>query len=69
MHTLKESHVDELMKRTCFNEIVPNYNEINGYVVGCNYKKLKHLIDEFDVRDNDVWVTSYPKSGKRKLLI
>lgn len=66
---INNNDINELLKRTCLNEIVPNYDEINGYTVGCNYKKMKHLIDDFEVRDNDVWVSSYAKSGNCTRLL
>lgn len=56
--------LNELQQRTCFDEIVPNYNEVEGFVLGCGYKKAKTSIDNFEVLDSDIWVCTYPKSGK-----
>lgn len=64
MDTTNNNDIDELLKRTIFNKFVEKYTQVDGYSLGPKHEQFKHLIDNFQVRDNDVWVTSYPKSGK-----
>lgn len=57
MSTINNTNIDEVTNS------LQNYNIIDGYTLGCTYEKLRHLIDNFKVRDDDVWVTSFPRSG------
>lgn len=56
--------INELFKSTTINEYLPDINECKGYMLGYRYNEKKNEIDNFEVRDSDIWVTSYPKAGK-----
>lgn len=56
--------IEELLKRTALNPCIPRHCERNGYCLGCGYDDVKEEIDNFEINDSDVWVSSYPKTGK-----
>lgn len=39
------------------------YGTFKGTVLIDNFRKEQPRIEKFECRDNDVWVTSFPKSG------
>lgn len=63
MKKMGSTNIDELFQRTTINHIMPSFVEEDGFLMGCNYKKIKDRIDNLEVKDSDIWVTSYPKSG------
>lgn len=56
--------LDELFKKTCCNKYVPGIELIEGTVLGYRYNEMKEEIDNLEVNDDDVFVITYPKSGK-----
>lgn len=58
-----EEDLDDLRRRTCYSEHIPRYDVINGTVLGCGYVDIKSEIDNLVVKDSDIWISTYPKSG------
>lgn len=54
---------DMLLKNftNCFRS---GYVKSRGYVLPEFYKKYGQKVEEFEVRDDDLWVVSFPKTGK-----
>lgn len=63
MKKMDTTNIDELFKKTTINRLMPSFVEEDGFLMGCNYKNIKDRLDNFEVKDNDVFVASYPKSG------
>lgn len=40
-----------------------SYLLINGYTMPSQYKEKRHLLDNFEVFEDDIWVCSFPSSG------
>jgi hypothetical protein len=54
---------DMLLKNftNCFRS---GYVKSRGYVLPEFYKKYGQKVEELEVRDDDLWVVSFPKTGK-----
>jgi len=54
---------DILLKNftNCFR---PGYVKSRGYILPEYYKKFGQKVKELEVRDDDLWVVSFPKTGK-----
>lgn len=63
MKKMNGTNIDELFQKTTINRLTPSFVEEDGFLMGCNYKKMKDRIDNFEVKDSDVFVVSFPKSG------
>lgn len=59
-----DGEMGELLLRTFTNYFRPNYVKVDGCILPENYKQFADAIENFEVRDDDIWVCSYPKSGK-----
>ncbi|XP_043276423.1 luciferin sulfotransferase-like [Venturia canescens] len=55
--------VDRLLRETFTNEFRTGYINLKGFCLPAYYKKFANSIENFEVRDDDVWVCSFPKSG------
>lgn len=65
---MNSSNIDELIKSTSINDFLPGYNECKGYMLGYRYNENKDQIDNLEVRDSDIWVCTYPKTGNFNFL-
>jgi hypothetical protein len=54
---------DVLLKKftNCFRS---GYIKSRGYILPESYKKCGQRVEELEVRDDDLWVVSFPKTGK-----
>lgn len=57
------TNIDELLQKTTLNRFVPKLVDQDGFLMGCNYESIKERMDNLEVKDNDVWVSSFPKTG------
>ncbi|XP_044262681.1 luciferin sulfotransferase-like isoform X1 [Tribolium madens] len=39
------------------------YIPVEGFTLTDQFKQAKHQIDNFEVSDNDIWISTFPKSG------
>lgn len=46
-----------------------DYIKFNGYFIASQYKNFIDVIENFEVRDDDIWVCSFPKTGKSTEII
>ncbi|CAI6367788.1 unnamed protein product [Macrosiphum euphorbiae] len=52
------------VQNKCINSIDQSkFIKVNDVVLPVNYKKFEQCIEDMDVRDDDIWVCSYPKTG------
>lgn len=56
--------LDRLAVETLTEKARTNYVWINGVYLPEEYKKIADAVENFEVRDDDVWVCSFQKSGK-----
>ncbi|XP_046590004.1 luciferin sulfotransferase [Neodiprion lecontei] len=66
MHLQIEQFSDEikdLMKTVYQNPFRGDFVKVNGVTMPEKYEKLADAIENFQVRDDDVWVCSFPKTG------
>lgn len=43
--------------------LVSGYVNCNGYMLTDMFPKVEPIISQFDIRNDDIWVIAYPKSG------
>lgn len=39
------------------------FSTIDGYILPKRFEAMKNQVDDFVVREDDIWVCSFPKSG------
>lgn len=53
----------KLFEKTCVNELTGAYANYKNCFLPTRYEKFAKEIDEMEVYDTDIWVTSFPKTG------
>ncbi|XP_046418746.1 luciferin sulfotransferase-like [Neodiprion fabricii] len=53
----------EILQKTFTNYFRTAYIKVDGCILPENYKQFADAIENFEVRDDDIWVCSYPKTG------
>lgn len=54
---------DEYLQKhftSCFRE---GYGQFNGCLLPIAYKNMEQEIDDWEVREQDVWIVTFPKAG------
>lgn len=59
-----EMNVDEKKYITAFKK---DKITVNGFSLPKKYEQLKEQLDDLEVNDCDVWIVTFPKSGKNTL--
>lgn len=54
----------EILLKKFTNQFRNGYVKSRGYVLPEYYKKFGQRVEELEVRDDDLWVVSFPKTGK-----
>lgn len=62
-YTDVDSDVSDLLNECFVTSFRNGYVKANGVVFPVYFKKFGQRIQDMDVRDDDIWVCSYPKSG------
>lgn len=59
-----DGDVGDMLLKNFTNCFRSGYVKSRGYVLPEYYKKFWQKVEEFEVRDDDLWVVSFPKAGK-----
>lgn len=60
---MAEEDINDLLERTCVGEGNGPFENYKGCFLAEIYKNSAEEIDNLQVNDSDVWVTSFPKCG------
>lgn len=60
---IKTDDLDQIMIDQFTNEFRKGYITVNGFSMPVGYKDLAETIENFEVKDDDIWVCSFPKTG------
>lgn len=60
----KATDVDRLLRETFTNEFRTGYMTLEGFCLPAYYENFANSIENLEVRDDDIWVCSFPKSGE-----
>lgn len=63
-YTAVDSQVSGILDECFVTEFRNGYVKANGVVLPVYFKEFGQRIQEMEVRDDDVWVCSYPKTGE-----
>lgn len=55
---------DEYISKYFKSPFHTGFTEINGHILTNSYRNIKEKVDNFNVRDQDVWIVTFPKAGK-----
>lgn len=55
--------INDLIQRTCVSGGYGPYINYNGCFITERYEKFASEIENFEVNDSDIWVSSFPKAG------
>ena len=58
-----EVDLDQLLRDKFTNEFRTGYITFDGFCLPEYFLKFADQIENFEVRDDDVWVCSFPKTG------
>lgn len=56
--------LDQILKEQFTSEYRKGYVIVNGVCLPEKYNKFARAIEDFEVRDDDIWVCSFCKAGK-----
>lgn len=59
-----ELDLDQLAVENLTKKAQTNFVWVNGVYLPNEYKRIANAIENFEVRDDDIWVCSFPRSGK-----
>jgi len=63
--TVIDGEVGEIQNKYFLSDFRPNgYRKFRNVTLPSCHSKLAERIENFEVRDDDVWIMSYPKTGK-----
>lgn len=60
---MASNEINDLLQRTCVGNGFGPYEYYNGCFLTVKYQKHAKEIDNLEVNDSDIWVTSFPKCG------
>ncbi|XP_043265450.1 luciferin sulfotransferase-like [Colletes gigas] len=58
-----DNDLNQILKETFTTEFRKGYITVNGVCLPERFNKFSQAIEDFEVRDDDVWVCSFPKTG------
>lgn len=61
---IPENDLDRLLLEKFTSEFRTGYITIDGVCLPEYFRKFADKIENFEVRDDDIWVCSFPKTGK-----
>lgn len=56
--------LDEILKKYFTNSFRHGYYTVKGVTMPIRYQEMKREIDELCVNEEDIWICSFPKTGK-----
>lgn len=57
----------ELLEKNFLSELRAEYRRYRGVTMPISHEAFAEKIENMEVRDDDVWVVSYPKTGKTQI--
>lgn len=60
--------LDDILQRDFTTIFRPGYINVEGVTLPERFSELKQPIFDLEVSENDVWVCSFPKTGKRFIV-
>ncbi|XP_076630425.1 luciferin sulfotransferase [Colletes latitarsis] len=58
-----DNDLNQILKETFTTEFRKGYITVNGVCLPERFNKFSQAIEDFEVRDDDIWVCSFPKTG------
>lgn len=58
-----KNELDQLLHKTFTNEIRKGYITVEGVCMPETYQRFAQAIENLEVKEDDVWVCSFPKTG------
>lgn len=65
MTAFKDIDLDYLLAKTFTNEFRTGYISVDGVCLPEHYLKFADSIENLEIREDDTWVCSFPKTGKK----
>ncbi|KZC08591.1 PREDICTED: estrogen sulfotransferase, testis isoform-like [Dufourea novaeangliae] len=59
----EDCELDRILREKFTTEFRKGYVTVNGVCLPQRYEEFARAIEEFEVRDDDIWVCSFPKTG------
>ena len=61
--------LDKLLEEKFTSSFRKGYIEVNGFSFPKRYEELKEEFDNLEVNEEDVWICSFPKTGKVSFVL
>lgn len=55
---------DEILNKHFLNEFRTGYIKIDNFLLPEYFKEFSDSVESFEVKNTDIWVCSFPKTGK-----
>lgn len=66
-YTDLDDEVSNILSKYFVTSFRDGYVKANGVVLPTHFKKFGQRIQDMEIRDDDLWVCSYPKTGSLEL--
>lgn len=63
-----DANLDQMLRERFTSEFRKGYVTMDGICLPQRYEEFAKAIEDFQVKDDDVWVCSFPKTGTGPLL-
>ncbi|XP_060824328.1 luciferin sulfotransferase-like [Bombus pascuorum] len=63
MTTLQTDDLDQILQDQFTSEFRNGYIKVRGFCLPARYEVFADVIENFEVKDDDIWVCSFPKTG------
>jgi len=63
MYSSVDNEISEILDKSFDNTFRNGYIKANDVVLSASFKKFGQCIQDMEIRDDDIWVCSYPKAG------
>lgn len=57
-------NIDDLVQKCLIGEKRSGFCTFRGHTMPNTFEQSIKLIEDFEVRESDIWVVTFPKSGK-----
>lgn len=65
---IEDQELDMILKRDFTSRYRKGYVNAEGVTMPEQYLEIKDGIDNWNVKEEDVWICSFPKSGNRQFI-
>lgn len=59
-----DQDLDQILRDEFISEFRKGYTTVQGVCLPDRYEEFAEAIDNFEVRDDDIWICSFPKTGR-----